>query len=400
MDRETAFDLKYRVRDLDEIQGNKATIDFIKGLLRENKFPNFTILTGPPGSGKTTVAFQLAKILQCQDRIGYTACGICDSCVGLEETLYTTGAGHAGLDVYTFDMGLNTEVEYITNIAHSISNGTIGGKKIMIIEELQRTRKDSQDTLLRTLEFIPEDTYVIVTTSEPNKIAQAIITRATAFNFSYPSVAELNEYMKTIVDEEGIKITREDLNRLIGLQKQNPRMILKALFNIKNSGSTGIEYLISMKAEEMSKYLTYLKLFGEGATDLFIFIDSIENKPEFVHGLKYFIKDLIKSLYVPISLPKEMKKDVKKVLMSVGSERLYNMLGSLTDVGYIQEEEAEVILIMLAYNNSRTVQTTIKVEDSIPSQVIGDTSVREIKTLTTDGGTATNPVESFRIDEL
>lgn len=373
-----SFDLKYRIRDLDGILGNKATVQFVDDLLRSNDFPKFTMLTGPPGSGKTTTAFIIARTLKCINGKGRVACGTCESCVGVEETLYTDGKGNSSLGIHTFDMGLNSDVEYVNNIAHSIQSGSAMGRKIMIIEELQRTKKDTQDTLLRSLEFIPDDVYVIVTTSEPYKIASAIKTRAIEIQFTYPDTSTLQEYMTEVVLAEEVRISKGELRELITHHNQNPRMILKSLSNIKASGRSGIDYLITLKSEENQKFLNYFQSVENGIISTIEFIDGLDGKAVFLHQMKYFIKDAIKMRYIVTTTDTKYRKSVLDTIGKYTDDELYQILDILTNIKYMTDNDAEVTLMTLAYKLNKMIYHEITQPDPV-QQVHHTAAQREVE---------------------
>lgn len=355
--QEKSLDLKYRPRNFDDILGNVAVVKTIKNLIETGTFNNFSVFSGPPGCGKTTMAFIVAKALQCETYNGRGICGHCPKCKAIEETLYEDGKGNPALGVNTFDMGLNTDEEYINTIALSIQSGSMVGKKVMIIEELQRTKKDSQESLLRTLEFIPDDVYVIVTTSDPNKIIQALRTRATEFKFNYPTKVELKARVKDICVEEDIKVSAENIDLILDYANNNPRQTLKLLEIVKNSGLDGIEYIKDMKAFNYEEYINFLEAIKTSLMDTIIYIENLDSKLKFYNNLKYYFKDYLVLTYAPsvLGLKKDLRDKIKKSLSDFKYDVVMEILEYLSDTGYIREEEAGVRLLVVANKLNKSI---------------------------------------------
>ena len=53
---------KYRPKTLDDVVGNKSAVDRLRLTLKEGSIPNL-ILSGPPGTGKTSCVLCLARTL-------------------------------------------------------------------------------------------------------------------------------------------------------------------------------------------------------------------------------------------------------------------------------------------------------------------------------------------------
>lgn len=366
-EKSQSLDLKYRPREFKDVLGNNSTINLIKSLIESESFPQFSIFSGPPGSGKTTTAFLVAKALKCDTYNGKGICGYCEHCKDLEEVLYETGKGNPSLGVNTFDMGLNTDEQYLNDIAISIQSGALSGKKVMIIEELQRTKRDAQESLLNTLEFIPEDVYIIVTTSEINKIIQALRTRANNFKFNYPNTVELKSKLRDVIEKEHIKITMSDIDMIIKQSNNNPRQIYKHLETVKSSGNEALEYLTELKAFDYEGYFKFFESIDTGLVDTILFIEELDSKVKFLQNLKFFIKDSIVVRYSPstMNIKKDVRDKIIKSLAPYNENLILKILDDLTKVGYVSEADASVKLLTIANKFNESLFRTINMEDDL-----------------------------------
>lgn len=364
MDKLT-FDLKYRPRTINAIIGNDSTKALLKSLLT-NQFPKFTIFTGPTGSGKTTAAFIVAMTLLCE-KGGSEPCFKCEKCKRLLNDLYGKGISSSSLGLFMYDMGLNSEQEYINDIARGISLKPLKGNKVIILEELQRVKKDYQDALLRALEFIPDHTHVIITTSEPYKLANALKSRAIEVKFSYPAANELLDYTRKICDNEQLLLKNSELKELISFYGNNPRRILKGLETVKESDKVGLNNVIGDKKEERIKCFEFFDTIYVGMEELLDFIDNLSSKSDFIKSIKYTIKDTIRYRYKPITnISEEERKGFKKLGSNLTDKQMFELIDYLSSLPYTNEEDAETILLVISYKLSTKIQEDI-VSDSLIS---------------------------------
>lgn len=394
--QELPLDLKYRPRRLESIVGNDATKTLIKSLLSKG-FPKFTILTGSTGSGKTTTAFIIAMTLLCEEG-GVEPCFECSRCKKLLNDLYTKGKTSSSLGLFMYDMGLNSEQEYVNDIARGISTKSLNGNKVIILEELQRVKKDYQDALLRSLEFIPDGTYVMITTSEPFKLANALKSRALEIKFTYPTLNELQSYIKSIALEEGVALTPTEIKSIITYYNNNPRQILKGIEAIKNSDKTGLNNIINDRKEERVACFEYIDCIFKGMEDLLEFSESLDNKINFIKSLKYVLKDTIKSRYKPITnISKEEREGFQELNKKLTDKQIFELIDYLSSIPYINEEDAEVILLVIAYKLSSKIQTDITSESLYSVKPSGETMDMDIGNLVTNIEFSTSKID---IDDL
>lgn len=135
----------------------------ISALINANIYPRFTILVGAPGSGKRTLANEIAKWLQ-KDEL---ACSfICP------------------------DVKVDTIREIISG-AYKIV-----GTNIYIIPDADNMSSGAKNALLKVTEEPPNDAYFIMTLEDENNTLETIKSRATIFHMDRYMPDEIEQYFK------------------------------------------------------------------------------------------------------------------------------------------------------------------------------------------------------------
>jgi DNA polymerase III subunit delta' len=133
------------------------------------------LFAGPPAIGKTTLAIEFARLLECERRgpMGTEPCGECPACLRIahgthpDVALVEPLAGKRSLDVDTV-----REVLRAASLAPSA-----GAWRIFILPEAERMLPAAANALLKTLEEPPPGVVLLLTTSEPEVLLSTIVSR-------------------------------------------------------------------------------------------------------------------------------------------------------------------------------------------------------------------------------
>ena len=96
---------KWRPKTFDEVYGQQHITDILKKQVLLGKLSHAYLFTGTRGTGKTTCAKLLARAVNCENPVGGNPCGVCPSCVGIENGSI--------LDVTEMDAASNNGVENV-----------------------------------------------------------------------------------------------------------------------------------------------------------------------------------------------------------------------------------------------------------------------------------------------
>ena len=175
---------KYRSRSLDEIIGQEHITKTLGNALQSGKFAHAYLLTGPRGTGKTSVARILAHEI---NALPYS-----------EETHF---------DIIEIDAASNNGVEDVRELRDKVQSAPTSAKyKVYIIDEVHMLSKPAFNALLKTLEEPPAHVIFILATTEAHKVPETIISRTQRFSFHPVEQKKVVEHLKTIATKESIDI--------------------------------------------------------------------------------------------------------------------------------------------------------------------------------------------------
>lgn len=152
------------------------------------------LLTGAEHVGKTTLAVEFAKLLQCQRRMATSdePCGACDSCLRIahgthpDVTLVERPAG-----ARTLPVELVREMIRVANLSPSV-----GPWRIFIVPEVERMLLPSANALLKTLEEPPPGVVLLLTSAEPESLLATIISRCQVIQLQPLRVEEVAQALE------------------------------------------------------------------------------------------------------------------------------------------------------------------------------------------------------------
>lgn len=197
---------KYRSQTLEELVGQPAVKSALKSALAEGKLAHAYLFYGPRGTGKTSTARILAKIVNCEGTTNLP-CNKCEMCISI--------TGGSNMDVIEMDAASNRGIEDIRSLRENIKlSPSKAFKKVYIIDEVHMLSPEAFNALLKTLEEPPSHVLFILATTELAKIPQTILSRVQKLEFKQASMEELKEAMAKVAKAEKIKIDEEALTAL------------------------------------------------------------------------------------------------------------------------------------------------------------------------------------------
>ncbi len=223
------FYRKYRPQSLDDLLGQENVKLVLQKAFQNNSISHAYLFTGPRGSGKTSTARILAKMVNCTGKTKIP-CNECISCLSI-----TDGSS---LDLIEIDAASNRGIDDIRELREGIKLAPSSSKmKVYIIDEVHMLTTEAFNALLKTLEEPPAHALFILATTEIHKIPQTILSRVQKLDFHQASLKDLVMALQKVVKEEGIKFTDEALNLLAKKADGSFRDALKLLDQLASTGS-------------------------------------------------------------------------------------------------------------------------------------------------------------------
>ena len=165
---ELGFHRKYRPKTLKDYIGNEKLKKSVSKALESDRKPQVILLSGPAGTGKTTMARLLAKEYLCENRDKEKgACNTCYSCQAMNEFIET---GHSDIltNLKEVDVTDSNKKQDIEDLLEDASMPSFDGNwKIYILDECHMMTSSAQNRLLKTLEEPPEHVLMILCTTNP-----------------------------------------------------------------------------------------------------------------------------------------------------------------------------------------------------------------------------------------
>ena len=145
------------------------------------------LITGPPGSGRSNLAFAFAAALQCANQ----GCGTCQSCV-----LAAAGT-HPDIRVLSTEKVQITIAEIRELVSASIMGSSVGRFRVMIIEDADRMTPTASNILLKALEEPPAGTIWILCAPSEVDMLPTIRSRVRRVGLKVPAIEDVAQLLIT-----------------------------------------------------------------------------------------------------------------------------------------------------------------------------------------------------------
>lgn len=188
---------------LDDIVGHKLIVHEMKEHSKKLTFPPVMLFKGVTGTGKTTMARLVSAIIADKNPI-VSEDGVRNpnpESPVCQTILNETYSGN----VKYFDCSVVSK-DGVRDLKQSLATRTIGGgNKCYILDEFQELNSHSRGAVLNLLEKPYKNTTLILTTMNPEKIDQAILSRCVPYDFKSPSEDDLAEYLYNTTLKTGVQ---------------------------------------------------------------------------------------------------------------------------------------------------------------------------------------------------
>lgn len=327
---------KYRPQSFSEIIGQEHIVQTLTNSISAKSISHAYLLTGPRGSGKTTIARLFAKAVNCQNVTFFESCNKCSSCLEIMQS--------KSMDLIEIDAASHTGVDEVRELIEGIKFSPVKSKyKVFIIDECHQLSKSAANALLKTLEEPPSHVIFILATTEIHKMIPTIISRCQRFDFKRLQIVEIIKKLEFISKKENIKFENSALS-LIAFNSRGSFRDAESLLDqcISFSGITNTiktddikELLGIVEVNQISQFVDYL--LQKNTKDAILYLNSMVNKgvdlQEFTKTLVFYLRQSLLLKINPDFLNLQnsglSEKEIEKIrsqIVNLNNKDIQNML--------------------------------------------------------------------------
>lgn len=265
---------KYRPKSLDNIIGNQCANQQFKNIVSSGNIPHL-LLSGVPGTGKTTSVICLAKII-------------------LQEKFYD-----AFIELNASDeRGIDVIRNKITTFCKKKVTLPEKAYKIIFLDEVDYMTPIAQQALRRIIELYTSSTRFIMACNSSSNIIEAIQSRCVLIRFSKIDTESIFDRLKTICALENLEYSDEGLMQLIKISDGDVRRAINNLQsiaitfgNVTPENITDIANLPSTLITENLIKKCLEKKFENAQQIITNLVSDGYDAQDIIHSLFYTIKD-------------------------------------------------------------------------------------------------------------
>jgi DNA polymerase-3 subunit gamma/tau len=224
---------RYRPRRFSELKGQDHVVRALRDAVRGGREGQAYLFSGPRGTGKTTSARILAKVLNCERPVDGEPCCECDSCLAVER-----GTSY---DVHEMDAASNNGVDAIRDLVEKASLGTPGRHKVYILDEVHMLSRPAEAALLKTLEEPPPHVVFVLATTDPQKMSDTIRSRTQHLQFHLLPPDTLAEHVRWVAADAGLELSDAAFDAVLAQGGGSARDTLSALELVASTGGDADE---------------------------------------------------------------------------------------------------------------------------------------------------------------
>src|SRR5277367_1553858 len=188
---------KWRPKRFAEMVGQEHVLRALSNALDSGKVHHAFLFTGTRGVGKTTVARILAKSLNCEKGVSSNPCGVCPSCLAIDEGRF--------VDLIEVDAASRTKVDDTRELLDNVQYAPTRGRyKVYLIDEVHMLSNHSFNALLKTLEEPPPHVKFLLATTDPQKLPATVLSRCLQFSLKRLPAALIGDRLKFIAAAENL----------------------------------------------------------------------------------------------------------------------------------------------------------------------------------------------------
>ncbi len=307
---------RFRPRKFSELYGQEHVVRALRNAVINGREGQAYLFSGPRGTGKTTTARILAKVLNCEKAVKGEPCGECESCKSVD-------AG-TSYDVLELDAASNNGIQEIRDIIERASMASPGRHRVFILDEVHMLSRAAEAALLKTLEEPPAQVVFVLATTDPQKVSETIRSRVQHLQFHLLPVDELEKYVRHVVAEAQLEVDDDSIAMVLRQGGGSARDTLSALELVVSGGGDGAD---SVHLDDIIKALIS-RDHGTALTAIAQAMQRGRDPYTYAEDIVRVMRDCFLSIMSPdlIQLPAARVTEISAQARDLGAQRIVRVM--------------------------------------------------------------------------
>jgi DNA polymerase-3 subunit gamma/tau len=311
----TALYRKFRPDNFIDVKGQEHIVTTLKNQIMAERIGHAYLFCGTRGTGKTTVAKLLAKVVNCEHPSEGNPCNECRMCKGI--------AAGTSMNVIEIDAASNNGVDNVREIVEEVRySPTEGRYKVYIIDEVHMLSAGAFNALLKTIEEPPAYVIFILATTEVHKIPVTILSRCQRYDFKRITIDIITERLAELMQAENIEAEEKALRYIARVADGSLRDALSLLdqciafyLGKKLTYDNVLEVLGAVDTQVFARLLGHIRV--QDVASSIRLLEEIESSGR---ELGQFVMDFI--WYLRNLLLLKTTEDISDMVIEISSENL------------------------------------------------------------------------------
>lgn len=326
--------------------GNVGSIAMLQHSIQAGTLPNFVILCGIRGTGKTSSAQIAAMALTCLNPVNGNPCCQCERCkqnaaalkTG-QETPYVKKVNLASIANKEDAQELIKKIFVFSSLQDNVA---------FVLEEAHALRNDAQTCLLTEIDNIPANVFVFMTTTKATGIIPDLRSRALIFQYNRVADKDMKALLSAVIRLKGWKNLNATIAQmLIKKARGIPRELLRLANFVGTTPASTEEIIAFLNAIDTNDFISLFTVFAADTMEGYREIDSLLEKVSIevlIEELKEFVLSVIFVMGgAAHDFSREQVKQIKDVFTGVN---MHGVVAALERLNY-QSSEADVRFALL-----------------------------------------------------